>query len=133
MLLTALAAASPMRPASAQTYFPNIPVWSYPGAWHPGIGRDTLEARPRTITVRWLRDPAAEARPDFGGYRIYRGTNLGGICDTAAMVLVRRFSRQADQELFTWHFADIDGSSPESARIAIFIDPDSAGRYIKVR
>ena len=94
IILVALAVAGSSRPASAQADLPNIPVWSYAGAWHAGVGRDTIEARPRTVTVRWLRDPAAEARPDFGGYRIYRGTNLGGICDTSAMVLVRRFSKQ---------------------------------------
>ena len=133
ILVLGVALAAPPRPASAQPGLPNIPVWSYPGAWHPGVGRDTIEARPRTLTVRWLRDPAAEARPDFGGYRIYRGTNLGGICDTSSMVLMRRFSRQISDSLFTWHFPAIAANTPESQRVATFIDPDSAGRFVKVR
>jgi hypothetical protein len=132
-LLLALAVAAGVRPAAAQTDFPNIPVWSYPGVWHPGVGRDTLWARPRTITVRWLRDPVVEARRDFAGYRIYRGTNIGSICDTVSMVLLRRFSKQVGDSLYAWHFPIIDGSTPESGRIATFIDPDSAGRFIKVR
>ena len=114
---------------SARAQMPNIPVWSYPGAWHPGTGSDTIEARPRTTSVRWLRDPVAEARPDFGGYRIYRATNFG---DTTAMVLLRRFSKQYDDSLFTWHFPAIDGATPEAQRIATFIDPDSSGRFVKV-
>lgn len=119
-----------VRPAAAQADFPNIPVWSFSGAWHPGAGGDTIEARPRTISVRWLRDPVAEARPDFGGYRVYRATNFG---DTTSMVLFRRFSRQRDPDtLFTWHFPRIDTNTPEADRVVTFLDPDSAGRFIKV-
>ncbi len=117
-------------PTAAQGDFPNIPVWSFPGAWHPGVGGDTIEARPRTISLRWLRDPVAEARPDFGGYRIYRATNFG---DTTSMMLIRRFSKQFGDSLFAWHFPAIDGSTSESERVATFIDPDSAGRFVKIR
>lgn len=128
-LLVVLGLAAGGRSASAQSDFPNIPVWSFTGAWHPGAGGDTVAARPRTLTVRWLRDPVAEGRPDFAGYRIYRATNFA---DTSSMVLVRRFSRQVGDELFAWHFPPITTSTPESQRIATFIDPDSAGRFIKV-
>ena len=129
-----LAVAAGVLPAAAQG-FPDIPVWSYPGAWHPAAGGDTITARPRTLTVRWLRDPDAEARPDFGGYRIYRATNFG---DTASMVLLRRFSKQnpgggfIGDSLFLWHLPPITALTPESQRIATFIDPDSSGRFVKV-
>lgn len=127
LLLTLIVAAG-VRPAAAQT-FPDLHVWSYPGAWHPGAGGDTITERPRTLTLRWMRDPDAEARPDFGGYRIYRATNFG---DTATMVLIRRFSKQFGDSAFTWHFPPISGSTPDAQRIATFIDPDSSGRFIKV-
>ncbi|MBI1795715.1 MAG: hypothetical protein HY076_09425 [Candidatus Eisenbacteria bacterium] len=125
-----LLAAAGVRPAAAQSDFPNIPAWSYPGAWHPGVGSDTISQRPRTITMRFLRDPVAEARPDFAGYRIYRATNFA---DTTAMVLVRRFTRQFGDSLFAWHFPDIDASTPLAQRVATFIDPDSSGSFQKVK
>lgn len=128
-LVLTLAVAPAIRPAAAQVGFPNLPTWSYPGAWHPGVGADTIEARARTTTVRWLRDPVAEARPDFGGYRIYRATNFG---DTTSMMLLRRFSKQSGDSMFTWHFPPINGATPEGQRIATFIDPDSSGRFEKV-
>ena len=115
--------------AEAQSDRPNIPVWSFSGAWRPAAGADSIVARPRTLTMRWLRDPVAEARPDFGGYRIYRATSFG---DTSAMVLVRRFSKQFDDSLFTWHFPPIDVNTPLEQRVATFIDPDSVGRFAKV-
>ena len=60
------------------------------GAWSPG---PTASAqRPRTLTVRFLRNRRVEARPDFGGYRVYRGTNSA---DTTTMMLVRRYSVNA--------------------------------------
>jgi hypothetical protein len=124
-----LAAMAATRPAAAQSDFPNIPTWSYPGAWHPGVGADTIAARPRTTTMRWLRSAAAEARADFGGYRIYRATNFG---DTTSMVLIRRYSKQIGDSLFTWHLAAIDSTTPEAQRVASFIDPDSSGRFTKV-
>lgn len=128
--LLALAAVVPgPRNASAQSDFPNIPAWSFAGAWHPGAGSDTIESRPRTLTLRWLRDPAAEARPDFGGYRIYRATSFG---DTSSMLLLRRYSKQFADSMFTWHFPPITPATPESQRIGTFVDPESSGRFIKV-
>ena len=134
VVLMGLAAA--VRPAAAQSDFPNIPAWSFVGAWKPGAGGDTIVARPRTLTLRWLRDPVAEARTDFGGYRIYRATSVG---DTTTMVLLRRFSKQdADRQVLNgpyllWHFPPIDAGNPDlSLRVATFIDPDSAGRFVKV-
>lgn len=125
----ALALTAGAGPAAGQGTFPDIHVWSYPGAWHPSAVGDTIAERPRTITLRWMRDPDAEARPDFGGYRIYRATNFG---DTTTMVLVRRFSKQTRDSLFTWHFPAINTSTSDAQRIATFIDPDSSGRFIKV-
>jgi hypothetical protein len=123
-----------VRPAVAQSDYPNIPAWSFAGAWRPDAGGDTIVARPRTLTLRWLRDPEAEARPNFGGYRIYRATSFG---DTSGMVLVRRFSKQVGSDgltdsIFTWHFPRIDASTPLGQRVATYIDPDSSGRFIKV-
>jgi hypothetical protein len=126
----ALCVAAGVRTAAAQTDFPNVPIWSFPGAWHSGTGGDTISVRPRTITVRFLRDPVAEARADFAGYRIYRSTN---VADTTSMVLLRRFTKQIGDSAFAWHFPKIDTNTPEAGRIATFIDPDSAGRFIKVR
>ena len=119
-----------VRPAAAQSDYPNIPAWSFSGAWRPDAGGDTIVARPRTVTLRWLRDPAAEARPNFAGYRIYRATTHA---DTTMMVLVRRFSKQTRDALFAWHFPPIDANDPDlTKRVATFIDPDSAGRFVKV-
>jgi hypothetical protein len=103
-------------------------VWAYPGAYHPGVAGDTVEARERTISLRWMRDPAAEARREFGGYRIYRVT---GAADTSNMVLLRRFSVQATDSLFLWHFPNIDASTPLDQRIVTYIDPDSSGAFVK--
>jgi len=94
----ALAALIGFTPARAQT-FPDIPIWSFAGA--PQAGADSVAERGRTITVKFVRDPAAEARSDFGGYRIYRVYNA---LDSTKMVLVRRFSRQDTDTLFLWHF-----------------------------
>lgn len=114
--------------AHAQVGFPGIPVWAYPGAYQPGPG-DTIVARPRTTTVRWMRDPAAEARPDFGGYRIYR---VVGRRDTSQMVLIRRFSLQRGDSLLLWHLPQINAGTPLPDRIGTFIDPDSSGSFVKV-
>jgi len=118
--------------ASAQAGFPKIPVWAYPGAYHPDAAGDTVREQPRTISLRWMRDPAAEARPDFGGYRIYRVTNDP---DTSRMVLLRRFSVQhsltVNDSIFLWHFPNIDASTPLEGRIVTFIDPDSNGSFVK--
>jgi hypothetical protein len=119
----------------AQSGFPTIPIWDYPGAYHAAgtSPADTLTHRSRTITVRWLRDPAAEARSDFGGYRIYRITNsvLNGVPDTSKAVLIRRFSTQNDDSLFLWHFPRINSGTPLDQRVVSFVDPDSAGNFVK--
>ena len=119
----------------AQAGFPTIPLWDYPGAYHPaGLDpADTLTQRSRTITVRWLRDPAAEARADFGGYRIYRITNavVNGMPDTSKAVLIRRFSVQTDDAQFLWHFPPINSGTPLDQRVVTFIDPDSSGNFVK--
>ena len=135
ILVLALLASTGVRPCAAQSDYPNIPVWSFSGAWHPGADGDTITEKPRTVTVRWLRDPYAEARPEFGGYRIYRATTFG---DTTRMVLLRRFSKQflpwpnIGDSLFMWHFPPISPATPEAQRVATFLDPDSSGRFVKV-
>lgn len=110
----------------AQSGFPTIPLWGYSGAWQPGP--DSVVSRSRTLTIRWLRDPAVEARSDFGGYRIYRVT---GTLDSTRMMLVRRFSMQPEDRLFLWRFPPIDAGTPLADRVATFIDPDSNGNYVK--
>src|SRR5438552_14352125 len=86
LALAFMAGAGFVRPASAQAGFPHIPVWGFAGAWQdstvlfpqrcPGsfVGPrpDSVREQGRTITVRFKRDPQAELRADFGGYRIYR-------------------------------------------------------------
>lgn len=137
VLLLGLGLAAAARPAAAQSDFPNIPAWSFVGAWKPGAGGDTIVARPRTLTLRWLRDPVAEADSMFGGYRIYRATSYG---DTSVMMLLRRYSVQDDDRFtppsgpyYLWHFPPIDAGNPDlSLRVATFIDPDSSGRFVKV-
>ena len=130
-LALALGASAGSGQARAQD-FPSIPLWSYTGAYH-GPGADSVVARARTTTLRWLRDPVAEARPDFAGYRIYRVFNSP---DTSRMVLVRRFSINATptgqgDALFMWHFRPIDSTTPLENRVATFVDPDSSGTFFK--
>lgn len=139
--------------------FPQIPVWAMSDAFNDGsqanprrcVGSlttpdDSLIHRPRTVSVRFLRDRRAEARPTFGGYRIYRVTVTP---DTTRMMLIRRFSRQADDER-TWNFSVVDTTrnsptleflcrtSPSSPpqvvhdSVVTFVDPDSNGNYVKV-
>src|SRR5262245_60025631 len=118
LALAALAGAG-ASPVHAQG-FPDLSVWAYPGVFR--AGPDSIEARARAVTVRWLRDPAAEARQDFGGYRIYRVTTSP---DTARLVLLRRFSVNQPDSAIMWHFPRIDGSSTDQERVATFVDPDS--------
>ncbi len=73
----------------------------------------------RKTTVRWLRDRQAEARSDFGGYRIYRQYTEP---DTVNMDLVRRFART---DTLLWHF-------PTTQEVLQFVDPDSSGNLVKV-
>src|SRR5262245_513086 len=135
--------------------FPRIPTCAFAGAYQdsthfrpnrcPGLfkgpPRDTVRLQPRTITVRFLRDRVAEAREDFGGYRVYRVQNY---VDSTRMVLIRRFSRQNNDEI-TWHFSEVDtvptsptymefrcGTQVVHDSVVTFIDPDSSGNYEKV-
>jgi hypothetical protein len=98
---------------------------------------DSLAARSRTLTLRWLRDRVAETRPDFGGYRIYRMVNAP---DTSRAVLLRRYS--LNDTLRTWHYSYVDSASttfrctgcPNEASdsLATFVDADSTGRFEKI-
>jgi hypothetical protein len=94
----------------------------------------------RKVTIRWVRDRLAEARPDFGGYRIYRQMTVR---DTTNMELLRRFAVNARstgdtlgngqpnpsiysrRDTLLWHF-------PDDQDTLQFVDPDSAGRLVKV-
>lgn len=137
-------------PAHAQAGFPSIPVWAFPGAFidstayspyrclgsFKGLPDDTLREQARTITVRFKRDRLAEARKDFGGYRIYRVTNYP---DTSSMVLIRRYSRQTGDDNL-WHFSVVDTSTLQfmcdsavaGDSVVTFVDPDSSGSFEKV-
>jgi len=152
LALASVAGAGLWSPVHAQipTGFPRIPVWAFPGAFQDSslvrpnrcIGAfqgplpDSIAERSRTITVRFLRDRKAEARTDFGGYRVYRMTNLP---DTTTAVLIRRFSRQTGDERL-WSFSVVDtatlqfkcGGSVVNDSIVTFIDADSAGNFQKV-
>jgi hypothetical protein len=130
--------------------FWHIPVWVQAGAWQDSTvlyplrcgGRfhgpqpDSLRTQPRTLTVRFLRNRRVEARSDFGGYRIYRGV---GSPDTSALVLLRRYSRNAGDSPL-WNFSVVDSSSLEFMcgsilaydSVATFVDPDSSGSFQKV-
>lgn len=137
-------------PARAAANFPDIPIWSMAGAWQdsshtnvflcPGLfhgpGPDSLVARERAVTVRFMRDRRAEARPDFGGYRLYRMVNTR---DTTYATLIRRFSLNSGSEL-TWSASVLNPLTMEyecqgqvaSDSILTFVDPDSNGSYQKV-
>ena len=148
-------------PAAAQNGFPKIAMWAFPGAWQDStlefpkrcVGQfqgplpDSVRPQARTITVRWHRDRVAEARLDFGGYRIYRVTNrydAAGRPDTASMVLLRRYSvNPGDATL--WHFSMVDSDrvSPTYLQflcngkvmadsVLTFVDADSSGSIQKV-
>jgi hypothetical protein len=130
--------------------FWHIPVWVQPGAWQDstvlypnrcgGIFQgplpDSLRRAARTLTVRFLRNRRVEARPDFGGYRIYRGVNSP---DTSAMTLVRRYSVQVGDEPL-WNFSRVNPATLEfecrggvmNDSVATYVDPDSSGSYQKV-
>jgi hypothetical protein len=155
--LACLALAFACSPAAAQPGFPSIPVWAFPGAWQDStvlfpnrcVGQfkaplaDSIREQARTITVRWHRDRLAEARPDFGGYRIYRVTNrldpLTGIPDSTSMVLLRRYSINVGDEV-TWHFSLVDKPTLEfkcsgkimGDSVVTFVDPDSTGSFYKI-
>ena len=137
-------------PARAASNFPDIPVWVNAGAWQDSslirktrcIGSfrgplaESLAVRPRVVTVRFLRDRVTEARPDFGGYRIYRMTNAP---DSSQAMLIRRFSLNPGSEL-TWSFSRLNPATMNyvcnggvvNDSIVTFVDPDSNGQYRKV-
>jgi hypothetical protein len=95
---------------------PNLMVRAFAGV-PASTGADSTVTR--KTTVRWLRDGEAEARSDFGGYRIYRKYTER---DTTNMDLVRRF---AENDTLLWHF-DANQS------VLQFVDPDSSGNLVKV-
>jgi hypothetical protein len=132
--------------------FPNLRVWSYAGSFHDLTSQyigttlcagllppapDTATTRARTLTLRFLRDRRIEARPDFGGYRIYRVIQSP---DTARMELIRRYSRQRG-DFLGWFMSVVDTTDPtlpfkcggELAHdsVCTFVDPDSNGHYEK--
>ena len=110
-------------------HYPDIALWAYPGGFRSGGARaDSIVSRPRTITLRWMRDPLMESRADFGGYRIYR---VFYSPDTSRFELIRRFSVNASDSLFMWHFRSIDETTALPQRIATFVDPDSDGTFVK--
>lgn len=150
--------------------FPRIYTCAFPGAWRdssrledPLIRRrpvgsfagpmdPPVEPRARSVTVRFRRDRRAEVRRDFGGYRLYRIVNRfrldngNYVPDTSFAMLIRRFSRQRDDER-TWNFSVVDtttlefmardnapGAQPRVVHdsVVTFVDPDSNGNYIKV-
>jgi hypothetical protein len=118
-----VAAARPL-PARADE-FPRLHPWLLVGAFQDsstvgnqylrcvgsfGPRPDSLRLQARTISMRFLRNRLAEARPDFGGYRIYRmvgSSRPDGGPDTTHAVLIRRFSLNPGSEL-TWQFSRLD-------------------------
>jgi len=122
LALALVAGAGSLSTAHAQStetpqQFWHIPVWAQPGAWQDNTAlyparcvgslaprSDSLVLKSRTVTVRFLRNRRVEARPDFGGYRIYRCTNTP---DTTTAMLLRRYSvNEGDESL--WHFSRVD-------------------------
>lgn len=143
--------------ASAQgsSGFPSLSGWVFPGAWQDstilqptrcvgsfgGPLADSVRQQARSLTLRFLRDRIAEARPDFGGYRIYR---MSATADTSRAVLVRRYSINSGGELssgldLTWHFSRLDVQTMQYKcngavvhdSVITFVDPDSSGSYQK--
>ena len=155
LTLAVMAGAGASR-AHAASNFPDIPVWAEVGAWHDSslvsrnrcvgsfqgpladsLGASTLTgSAARAVTVRFLRDRVTEARPDFGGYRVYRMTNT---LDSSRAVLIRRFSLNNGSEV-TWNFSRLNpvtmnyicNGSVVHDSIVTFVDPDSNGQYQKV-
>lgn len=136
LAILAGAAAAPEARAQSSA-FPRIATWSFAGGFCATCP-DSIVERPRTVTLRFLRDRRAEARFNFGGYRIYRVTLAP---DTARMVLVRRFSVNPGDDL-SWYFSRVDTLDPTLPfkkngvvvhdSVITFVDPDSSGSYQKV-
>ena len=146
----ALVAGVSARPIHAASNFPDIPVWAHVGAWQDstqivksrcagafrGPLEDSVRQQPRALSLRFMRDRRAEARPDFGGYRVYRMTNSP---DSSKAVLIRRFSLNAGSEI-TWRFSRLNPTTMNYIcngavvhdSIVTFVDPDSNGNYVKV-
>jgi len=136
-VLVVVAALAFSRPhdAGAASRFPDIPLWSIVGGWRDSslvkpnrcVGSfkaplpESIQAKPRTITVRFLRDRSAEARPDFGGYRIYRMSNSP---DSTKALLIRRFSLNTGSEL-TWNASRVTKTS----NISLLIN-DGTGSFL---
>lgn len=161
-LALALVAGAGARVAHAQSSaFPRLSVWAYPGEFRDssridstrcvgsfGVRPDSLVPQSRKITLRFLRDRVAEARPDFGGYRIYRVEHRP---DTSAMMLVRRYSINRFSEP-TWNQSRLNSRTMNyvcpwtidstgfasnlgpvaNDSIITFVDSDSAGSFQKV-
>jgi len=173
-----MAACTRVSPVSAQSRtpcdlfgpaapFPHIPLCAFAGGYRdhslidptkclglfPAPLPDSIDKRPRTITVRFRRDRVAENRKDFGGYRIYRVINamVNGQPDSSKMVLIRRYSKQTGDER-TWNFSTV---TPDTVRnsagsvvsislpfkcngqtvddsVVTFVDPDSSGLWVKI-
>ena len=131
----------------AQSGFPRIPVWAISGAFRDssyfipqlcvggfrGLPAESVVARPRTISLRFLRDRRAEARADFGGYRIYR---VVGTPDTSRMELIRRFSRNFGDSR-TWNFSVVDTTTLQficQGGIAVGAEArDGVEQWIRIR
>ena len=151
LALVAGAVASPVSaPAAHAAGFPSLHTWVLQGAFQDstrfvptlcqglfhGPGADSLRREPRALTLRFLRDRVAEARPDFGGYRIYRMVTSP---DSSQAKLLRRYSVNAGSE-FTWHYSFIDSATLTfrcnntvvNDSIITFVDPDSNGQFQKV-
>ncbi len=157
LALALVAGAGSLSAAHAQStetpqQFWHIPVWAQPGAWQDDTAlyplrcvgaltprSDSLVRKPRTVTVRFLRNRRVEARSDFGGYRIYRCTNTP---DTTTAMLVRRYSANDGDEPL-WHFSRVDATDPTRLpfmcggavvhdSVLTFVDPDSSGALGKV-
>jgi hypothetical protein len=132
--------------------FPKLRVWAFAGGFHDLTSQyigttvcaglippapDSLVRRGRALTLRFLRDRRVEARPDFGGYRIYRVIQSA---DTTKMELIRRYSRQRG-DFLGWFMSVVDTTDPTLPfkcgdaiahdSICTFVDPDSNGHYEK--
>ncbi len=121
VLALAFMAVAGTRTVQAASNFPDVPIWARAGVWQDStrfspnrcVGSfraplaESLRVHARAISVRFLRDRSAEARPDFGGYRLYRMTNSP---DSSRAILLRRFSLNAGSEL-TWSQSRVQRSS----------------------
>jgi DNA-binding beta-propeller fold protein YncE len=122
LALALVAGAGSLSTAHAQStetaqQFWHIPAGPRPGAWQDNTAlypkrcvgslaprSDSLVPKSRTVTVRFLRSRRVEARPDFGGYRIYRCTSTP---DTTTAMLLRRYSvNEGDEPL--WNFSRVN-------------------------